>query len=592
MAGCRRSAVRTAAGGCAGRNLEGRGRDFRALQRPAAVRRRDSDRRDVCRARLTMSSNNATRAALAVASGLALGLAFPKFDYGLLAWVALVPLFYVIEGESMRRVFAWAYLQGFASYLVELYWIPIPLHDFADVRMSLAIFPMLLLAGMVAINTGIAIWAGEFVARRTRIPSVLTMPVAWTALEWFRTYVPASFPWNLLGSAAYRNLELIQFAEFTGVYGVSALIVFFNAVVYVVIFRGGVYRLQTVSLSALTAMMIAAVGFGAWRINNLKHAPSAGSFKVAMVQGNIPQSLKWDPKFLPESYGVYQDETVIAAKRGADLVVWPEAAAAFLFQPDDQYPAELANDAAYRTALLTLARNIGEPVLFGAPALAREDGRLGFYNRAYLVSARGEVDAHYDKIELVPFGEYVPARAILGFFVNKVVQGFGDLVPGKEQTLFNVKGAQLGILICYESIFPDLTRREVQRGADVLVNITNDAWYGESSAPYQVLAMAAMRSVETKVPMVRVANTGISALIEPSGQITDRTPLFKRGTEIVNVSWRPVRTLYTMVGDLFAETCFVLTAIGLILAWRWPRPATLEVTPVRSRRLAANGRPH
>src|SRR5208283_502827 len=168
MAGCRRSAVRTAAGGCAGRNLEGRGRDFRALQRPAAVRRRDSDRRDVCRARLTMSSNNATRAALAVASGLALGLAFPKFDYGLLAWVALVPLFYVIEGESMRRVFAWAYLQGFASYLVELYWIPIPLHDFADVRMSLAIFPMLLLAGMVAINTGIAIWAGEFVARRTR----------------------------------------------------------------------------------------------------------------------------------------------------------------------------------------------------------------------------------------------------------------------------------------------------------------------------------------------------------------------------------------------------------------------------------------
>jgi len=521
-----------------------------------------------------MSSNNATRAALAVASGLALGLAFPKFDYGLLAWVALVPLFYVIEGESMRRVFAWAYLQGFASYLVELYWIPIPLHDFADVRMSLAIFPMLLLAGMVAINTGIAIWAGEFVARRTRIPSVLTMPVAWTALEWFRTYVPASFPWNLLGSAAYRNLELIQFAEFTGVYGVSALIVFFNAVVYVVIFRGGVYRLQTVSLSALTAMMIAAVGFGAWRINNLKHAPSAGSFKVAMVQGNIPQSLKWDPKFLPESYGVYQDETVIAAKRGADLVVWPEAAAAFLFQPDDQYPAELANDAAYRTALLTLARNIGEPVLFGAPALAREDGRLGFYNRAYLVSARGEVDAHYDKIELVPFGEYVPARAILGFFVNKVVQGFGDLVPGKEQTLFNVKGAQLGILICYESIFPDLTRREVQRGADVLVNITNDAWYGESSAPYQVLAMAAMRSVETKVPMVRVANTGISALIEPSGQITDRTPLFTRGTVMVNVSWRPVRTVYTIVGDLFAEICFALTAIGLIVAWRWPRGNT------------------
>ena len=293
-----------------------------------------------------MSSNNATRAALAVASGLAMGLAFPKFDHGLLAWIALVPLFYVIEGESMRRVFWWAYLQGFASYVVQLYWIPIPLHDFADVRMEFAIFPMLLLAGIVAINTAVAIWAGEFVARRTRIPAVITMPVAWTAVEWIRTYFPIGFPWNLLGYTAYRNLELIQFAEFTGVYGVSALIVFFNAVVYVVIFRRGGYRLQAVSLSALTALMIVLVAFGAWRIRNLKNAPSTGSFKVAMVQGNIPQSLKWDPNFLPESYEVYQDETADAAKRGADLIVWPEAAAAFLFQPDDQYPAVLASDAA------------------------------------------------------------------------------------------------------------------------------------------------------------------------------------------------------------------------------------------------------
>jgi len=541
-----------------------------------------------------MSSNNATRAALAVASGLAMGLAFPKFDYGLLAWVALVPLFYAIEGESLRRVFWWAYLQGFASYVVQLYWIPIPLHDFADVRMEFAIFPMFLLAGIVAINTAVAIWAGEFVARRTRIPAVLTMPVAWTAIEWIRTYFPIGFPWNLLGYTAYRNLELIQFAEFTGVYGVSALIVFFNAVVYVVISRRGAYRLQTVSLSTLTGLMIALVAFGAWRISNLKGAPNAGSFKVAMVQGNIPQSLKWDPNFLAQSYGVYQQETVDAAKHGADLIVWPEAAAAFLFQPDDQYPAVLANDAAYRTNLLTTARNLGKPILFGAPALTREDGRLGFYNRADLISVKGqgEVDAHYDKIELVPFGEYVPARAVLGFFVNRIVEGMGDMIPGKEQTLFDFKGAKLGILICYESIFPDLTRREVNEGANVLVNITNDAWYGESSAPYQVLAMAAMRSVETKVPMVRAANTGFSALIEPSGRITQRTPLFKRGTTIADVSWRPVRTLYTMVGDLFAEICVVLTLIGLLVAWRWPRPATLEVQAVRSRKLATNGRPH
>src|SRR6266849_8622234 len=203
-----------------------------------------------------MSSSNASRAALAVASGLAAGFAFPKFDYGLLAWVAFVPLFYAIEGERLRRVFGWAWLQGFASYVGSLYWIPIPLHDFADVRMEFAILPMLLVAGIVAIDTAAAVWAGEFAARRTRLPAVLTMPIAWTAVEWIRTYFPIGFPWNLLGYTAYRNLELIQFAEFTGVYGVSALIIFFNAVFYLVIFRRGSYRLQTVSLSALTAMMI------------------------------------------------------------------------------------------------------------------------------------------------------------------------------------------------------------------------------------------------------------------------------------------------------------------------------------------------
>jgi apolipoprotein N-acyltransferase len=542
-----------------------------------------------------MSSNNLTRAAFAVASGLALGLAFPKFDYNLLAWVAFVPLFYAIEGEGLGRVFGWAYLQGFVANVVGLYWIPVPLHDFANVRIEFAILPMLLLAGAVAINTAIAIWAAEFVARRARLPMVLTMPIAWTALEWFRTYVPASFPWNLLGYVAYRNLELIQFAEFTGVYGVSALIMFFNAVVYVVISRRGSTRLQTASLTTLTALMIAMVAFGAWRINNLKNAPSTGSFKVAMIQANIPQSLKWDPNFLPQSFKAYQDATVDAAQRGADLIAWPEAAAAFLFQPDDRYPPMLASDAQYRTALLALARTVGKPILFGAPALAVKDDRVaGFYNRAYLVNAKGEgeVDADYDKIELVPFGEYVPARAILGYFVNRVVQGFGDMLPGSAQTLFEIKGAKLGILICYESIFPDLTRREADEGADVLVNITNDAWYGESSAPYQALAMAAMRSAETKLPMVRVANTGISALIEPSGRITDRTPLFKRETSIVDVSWRPVRTLYTMIGDVFAELCFALTLGGLIFAWQWPRiekPAELPVVTKR-KKLSSNGR--
>ncbi|HVA80669.1 MAG TPA: apolipoprotein N-acyltransferase [Candidatus Binataceae bacterium] len=511
------------------------------------------------------------RIALCVASGLALGMAFPKFDFAILAWVAFVPLFHAIEGEPLGRVFRWAFLAGFASYVISMYWIVVPLTDFAGVRIELAFLPMLLLAAVMALFSGLAIWIGAAVSRRMRISIAITMPIAWTAVEWLRTYFPIGFPWNLLGYTAYRHLELIQFAEFTGVYGVSALIVFFNTVVYLVVLRRGAAREQALGLSVLTGAMIAVLGFGAWRLADLRTEKPTGTIRAAMVQADIPESLKWDPSFLPKSFKIYQDQSIAIAKRGADLIVWPEAAAAFLFQPDDHYPAEFASDAAYRNALLALARSIDVPILFGAPALGEQRGDLGFYNRAYLVSATGQVIAHYDKMQLVPFGEYVPFHAVLGFIVNRVVPGFGDMFAGTERTLFPLGGAKLGVLICYESVFPDLTRREVKAGADVLVNITNDGWYVRSSAPYQSLAMAAMRSAETKAPMIRAANTGITAIIKPSGEITESTPIFARGSEIGVVRWRPVRTFYTIAGDVFAELCFLLTTLALLAAWRFPR---------------------
>jgi apolipoprotein N-acyltransferase len=530
-----------------------------------------------------------SRIALVIASGLALALAFPKFDFNLLAWVAFVPFFYATDGEPLGRLFGWAWLQGLVAFTGSLYWIPIPLHNFADVRLALAIIPMFLLAGIMAIYSAVALWGGEFISRRLRISPVVTLPIAWAALELVRTHFPIGFPWNLLGYAAYKNTELIQFAEVTGVYGISALIMFFNAVVFQVAFRRASYREQTASLTALTAIMLLLFGFGAWRISNVRNMPTDGSFKVAMVQGDIPQSLKWEPNFLPESFKVYEDETAKAVERGADLVVWPEAAAAFLFQPDDRYPIEYTTDKQYRDTLLQLARNTGKPILFGAPALATDSLSGGFYNRAYLVSGKGEIEGSYDKMILVPFGEYVPGREVFGYFVNRVVQGFGDMIPGTHQTIFDVDGAKLGVLICYESIFPDLTRLEVKAGADVLVNITNDAWYGESSAPYQALAMAAMRSAETKVPMIRAANTGVSAIISATGAITFPTPLFKRGTEIENVGWRPVRTIYTVVGDLFSQICLALTIVGLALGWLRPRAEPLAAEPPAMARAAVSG---
>jgi apolipoprotein N-acyltransferase len=530
------------------------------------------------------------RAALAVASGLALGLAFPKFDLNLLAWVALVPLLYAIEGLRLRGVFGYSMLQGFVFYVLSLYWAVIPLHTFADAPMWMAVGPMLLLSAVEALFLAGTVVGAAFVTRRVRIPIVLTLPIAWTAVEWLRSFFPIGFPWNLVGYTAYRNLGLIQFAEITGVYGVSALIVFFNAVIYTVISApSSANRLKIASLSALTGLMIAATVFSGLRISQLDHEKYDGSLKIAMVQGDIPQSIKWDPNFRPSSFKVYVDQTLNAAKEHPDLIVWPEAAAAFYVQPDNVYPlAALASDADYRARLLQLAVEAHTPILFGAPALRFRQYEIDSFNRAYLVSADGKIVDYYDKMDLAPFAEYVPARKLFGFFVHKVVVGLGEFVPGQRQTLFDVNGAKLAVLICYEGIFPDLSRRAVANGADVLVNITNDAWYGHSSAPYQLLAMSALRSVETHTPMVRVANTGISALIEPDGNITARTDLFTRGTEIRTVNWRHGGTIYTLIGDLFAEICFALTIIGLIaalLSRRRPQADTLYGSGL----LSANG---
>jgi len=532
--------------------------------------------------------SKATRAALAVISGLALAAAFPKVDLSLLAWVAFVPLLYAIEGEAPRRVFLYAWLQGFAGYVASVYWIAITLHNFTSLRVYQAIAPMLLLAAVLALFTAVSFAVAEYTAGRLRIPIVITLPMAWTGVEWLRTYFPIGFPWNLLGYTAYRNLELIQFAEFTGVYGVSALIVFANAVVYIVAFQTHPRRTQAASLGTLTVLMAAAFIFGSIRIRHVTARAAQGPLKVAMVQGDIPQSVKWDPKFLESSFDVYWEQSATAAQRGADLIVWPEAAAAFFFQPEDRYPAAFAQDAIYRQRLLTLSTQAGDPILFGAPALGVENGRVGFYNRAYLVAPGGRVEAWYDKIQLVPFGEYVPLRSLFGYFVNRVVAGFGDMFAGHAQTIFQVKGAKLGVLICYESIFPNLSRSVVRDGAEILVNITNDAWYGESSAPYQLLAMAAMRSVETKVPLVRVANTGISAVIEPTGRITGPPPLFTRGTQTDEVYWHRELTVYARVGDLFAEICFVLMIAGLIVAYFRPRAAIPPENPL-ARMLSENG---
>ncbi len=508
---------------------------------------------------------------LAVCSGLGIALAFPPTALTLTIWVALVPLLFAAQSQPLNRVFRYAWIQGLVFFAATLYWLFTSQHDYGHLSVTNAGARTLIVCAVEALFIAAAVGGAVFVTRRTRVPIWITLPIAWPAIEWLRGFFPLGFPWGLLGYAAYRDLRLIQFAEFTGVYGVSALIVLVNAAIYTALARAPSRREKTWAAAFAATSVICALIFGSFRINQLEGARQEGSLRIAMVQGDIPQSYKWNPAMVAPSFKVYSDASQWAAREHADLIIWPETAAAFLFQPNLGYPAGFRLQAEYRLRTLRLARALGQPLLIGAPALENNHGDASSRNRAYLISPQGLIEAWYDKNLLVPFSEYVPLKPVFGRFLHPMVESPVDLAPGTGQTIFAVGGAKLAVLICYESIFPDFTRRAIKAGANILVNLSNDAWFGRSSAPYQLFAMAAMRAVENHTPLVRVNNTGISGVVAPTGRIMGATAIFTRTTRIETVSWRRTSTFYSEHGDLFAELCAALTIIGLAAATLAPR---------------------
>jgi len=290
--------------------------------------------------------------------------------------------------------------------------------------------------------------------------------------------------------------------------------------------------------------------------------------RVGMIQGNVDQAQKWDVVFRREAIDRHKKLTNQVV-REVDLVVWPEAATPFFFEVETDY----------REELLRFVRDRGVPLLFGSPAMdSRTAGGPRLFNSAYLVSGGGVVLDRYDKVHLVPFGEYVPLKPIL-FFLGKLVEGIGDFVPGSGPRVMSGPNGHLGLVICFEVIFPDLVRQFVDRGADYMVTITNDAWFGRTSAPYQHFAMVVFRAVENRVPFARAANTGISGFIDAEGHILRTTELFVESALSGEVRLGGQRTFYTAYGDLFTLGCAILTLF--VAARMWWRPGALRREDVR-----------
>lgn len=500
--------------------------------------------------RLTAAQHSSARNLLlaALAGGLSV-LAFPKADLGLVAFVALVPLLIAVRGVGWRTAAKLGFTTGLVFFAGSLYWVAATVVNYGGLPWVVATGVLLLLAAYLALYVA-GFGAAVAVLGQCGPAFVLSTGAAWVAFELLRSHMFTGFPWNLLGHSQYQNLPLIQIAAVTGVYGISFVVVGVNAAIADALVGPGGWCGRVGSLATAGLLVGGALAFSS--MDNPQIAPPA--IRVALLQGNIAQEIKWDRDFQDETVRVYQNLTLAQAGFRPDLVIWPETAVPFFLRHDPRL-----------SRVKRWADEIGAPLLVGAPDW---DGGLPpkYTVSAFLIAPENGISGKYDKIHLVPFGEYVPFKQILSF-VNKLAQGaIGDFTPGGEFTVFSIPSGKFAVSISYEIYFPSEVRRFVQNGAEFLVNITNDAWYGRSAAPYQHVAMMVFRAVENRRYLVRAANTGISAIVAPDGRIVSASGLFERTALRATIAANAALTPYARYGDVFGWGATLGVAVAALLA--------------------------
>lgn len=505
-----------------------------------------------------------------VVSGILLYLGFPTYDFHWLAWVGLVPLLLAIHGKRPWQAFLLCFLAGFVFCLGMS-----PIQFLSSVGL-----PARLLAYIyVSLYFGLFGLCLSFPLRRTDLPLLIAAPI-WVVFEYARSnFFFLAFGGGLLGHTQYLNIPLIQLASFTGVYGISFMIVLANAAI-ADLFIHWVQKIEKRRPSGsylrgynpiyggiavlLSILILWLVGWTAIPKEN-----SGRPFSIAVVQGNIPQEVKWNREYRDQIIARYEELSQDASKANPSLIVWPEAST----------PGFVLKDLSLLQHMVSMVREINTYLLVGSaeypkfaktPVKPKKSG-----NTAIFFSPDGKILGQYIKIRLVPFAEYIPHEEIIpwpDFVVSKKKTNFHT--AGTDFTLFGVDGTRFGTLICWEVLFPDLTRSFVKKGANFLVNLSNEAWFGKSAVPYQILCISVFRAVENRVNLVRSTNTGISCFIDPYGRITDRVinggqDIFVEGTLTRDIYLSPTGTFYTSYGDVFVYGCIVLS-LGLLI-WSFLR---------------------
>ena len=474
----------------------------------------------------------------ALSGAFLLVLSFPPFDLGWAAWAALVPWLVSLERSTPRQALLRSYGAGLFFFSSTVGWV------------SFVTVPgMLFLIAYLSLYFAAWGWFAQRMLSRkaSGFRLGISLAAAWVALEFIRSFLLSGFGWNLLAHTQWNWIRLIQVADVTGVWGVSFLVVLLNAALF------DAWRQKKIALSCLC--LAAALVYGTVCLRQADGAAQpAQALKVAVVQGNIPQPQKWDAAFQETIWKRYEQLTAQAAAVKPDLIVWPETAVPGFLQ-----------EIAVRRRLEQILLSAKTPVLAGVPTENLEDGSL--YNSAILFGADSKAIEGYDKLHLVPFGEFVPLKPLFGW-LNNVVP-IGDFSAGKEFTVFqpDFPVPPFAALICFEDLFPEMSRQFVRAGARWLLVITNDGWFGRSAASLQHLQASVFRAVEDRVWIGRAANTGWSGFVDPYGRRLPRpyqVLRFKPGVAIADLPIRPIRSFYVRWGDWLPILCFGLAAWAII----------------------------
>lgn len=475
-----------------------------------------------------------------VVSGLLMAAAFPPLPLGFLAFFSLLPLIPSMQQLTGRGAFGAGFVQGLVFYGATIYWVA----WITPPGMAGAIFYMSLFRGLF-------VWVWSFVWQRMGRFALWLGPVIWVGFEYFNSLGDMGFSWNLLGHTQADYLPLIQFAEATGVYGVSFWVVLVNLFAFRLLkstqrgkWVGGILLVFAVPLA-----------FGLWRLSD--PVPN-GDLSVALVQQNVPPVEKSHWGF-DHNFDKLKPLTIQAKETGADLVVWSEAALPAYFNS--------AMHRTYQMRVQALIDSLGIFLYTGANRYEADPIRDRRYNSSFLFEPGGTELPYYDKVKVVPFGERAPFPKLLGFLreIKWSGAGFvsGDFETGTARTVFEFPGGKFSGLICFDSVFPWLARELTANGAEFLVVITNDGWFGRTSGPYQHAEMAIFRAIENRRSVVRCANTGISMFIDPYGRTLEETGIFHEAVLQHKVTRQTGHTLYTQFGDLFSMLCLVVTLMSI-----------------------------